>query len=105
MPKRPTKRGDIIDTADAWAHILPTFRGGDWYRIEANFPFGLFDAFGFWNGQTWTVEIKTERDRIRPAQELMAQAAAKNSVVIWRVFVMRDGRVSWYPRRPPFAKP
>jgi hypothetical protein len=96
----------INNTTQAWDFLKPRLRGS-WFRIEANFPAGLGDAFGFYNRHTHWVEIKVDKDQPRPAQIIMEDEARKHSVPIWQAHISRSGVLQWRQHNvqclpPPF---
>jgi hypothetical protein len=68
---------------------------GTWWRVEANFPIGLPDCFGFYDRRTHWVEIKVGRDKLRPGQEIFADAAFDQRIPIWQACISRDGFLQW----------
>lgn len=101
MPPR-----SINNTTQAWCFLKPRLRGA-WWRIEASFPTGLPDVFGFYKRHTHWIEIKVGADKIRAGQQILEDEANRERVLIWQACITRDGMLTWRTRGvmvepPPF---
>jgi len=79
-----------------WRKLVPRLRGR-WWRLEAVYPAGMPDVFGFHDGRVHFVELKIgvpAIGKLRPHQLDFLYDCARHDIPYWTCFGHR-GNICW----------